>query len=149
MCNELEQVGLKDPVYYTNAFMLQAIIYNTNAERVSYLSKKLADKSEKLAIQSGKLSFQNVKLAIKSQTYNKPTIKNILKVYEEIETNQVFGAPEIERVLKCSPSTAKNVMNKLREIGVVEEVKGKGKGKYTFISDFNYVKKVNEVSTNH
>ena len=24
MCNELEQVGLKDPVYHTNAFMLQA-----------------------------------------------------------------------------------------------------------------------------
>ena len=70
--------------------------------------------------------------------------KNILKVYEEIETNQVFGAPEIERVLKCSTSMAENVMKKLREIGVVEEVKEKGKGKYTFISDFNYVKKVKE-----
>lgn len=57
-----------------------------------------------------------------------------MRIYEEIETNQVFGAPEIERVLKCSTSTAKNVMKKLREIGVVEEVKGKGKGKYTFIS---------------
>lgn len=30
-------------------------------------------------------------------------------------------------------------MKKLREIGVVKEVKGKSKGKYTFISDFNYV----------
>lgn len=50
-----------------------------------------------------------------------------MRIYEEIETNQVFGAPEIERVLKCSTSTAKNVMKKLREIGVVEEVKGKGK----------------------
>ena len=29
MCNELEQVGLKDPVYHTNAFMLQAVIYNS------------------------------------------------------------------------------------------------------------------------
>lgn len=67
--------------------------------------------------------------------------KNILKVYEEIETNQIFGAPEIERVLKCSTSTVKNVMKKLREMGVVEE----SKGKYTFISDSNYVKKVNEV----
>ena len=25
MCNELEQVGLKDPVYHTNAFMLQEV----------------------------------------------------------------------------------------------------------------------------
>ena len=70
--------------------------------------------------------------------------KNILKVYEEIETNQIFGAPEIERVLKCSTSTVKNVMKKLREMGVVEE----SKGKYTFIYDFNYVKKVNEVGAN-
>ncbi len=66
--------------------------------------------------------------------------KNILKIYEEIETNQIFDAPEIERVLKCSTLTAKNVMKKLKEIGVVKEVKGKSKGKYTFISDFNYVK---------
>jgi predicted transcriptional regulator len=70
--------------------------------------------------------------------------KNILKVYEEIETNQIFGAPEIERVLKCSTSTVKNVMKKLREMGVVEE----SKGKYTFIYDSNYVKKVNEVGAN-
>ena len=38
-------------------------------------------------------------------------------------------------------------MKKLRETGVVEEVKGKGKGKgkgkYTFISEFNYTKNVN------
>ena len=49
--------------------------------------------------------------------------------------------------MKCSTSTAKNVMKKLRETGVVEEVKGKGKGKgkgkYTFISEFNYTKNVN------
>lgn len=117
LINELGQVGLKDPGYHTNAFMLQALIYNSNAE----------------------------KLAIDSQAYNEPTKKNILKVYEEIETKQVFGAPEIERVLKCSASTTKNVMKKSREIGVVEEVKGK----YTFISDFNYVKKINEAGTNH
>lgn len=28
MCNELEQVGLKNPVYHTDAFMLHAVIYN-------------------------------------------------------------------------------------------------------------------------
>lgn len=57
---------------------------------------------------------------------------NIIKVYEEIGINQIFGAPEIENILRCSISIAKNVMKKLREMEVVEEVKGKGKGKYIF-----------------
>ncbi len=55
-------------------------------------------------------------------------------VYEKIEVNQVFGAPEIENILKCSTSTAKNVTKKLREMEVVGVVKGKGKGKYVFKS---------------
>ena len=140
MCNELEQVGLKDPVYYTNAFMLQAVIYNLNIEKVGYSGEKLAIEDEKLAIQNEKLAiegekpaFEKIKLAIEHQAYNEPTKNNIIKVYEEIETNQIFGAPEIEDILKCSTSTAKNVMKKLREMKVVEEVKGRGKGKYIFI----------------
>lgn len=139
MCNELEQAGLKDPVYYTNAFMLQAVIYNSNIEKVGYSGEKLAIEDEKLAIQNEKLAiegekpaFEKIKLAIEHQAYNEPTKNNIIKVYEEIETNQIFGAPEIEDILKCSTSTAKNVMKKLREMKVVEEVKGRGKGKYIF-----------------
>ena len=40
MCNELEQVGLKDPVYHTNAFMLQAVIYNSKVGK-TIIEKKL------------------------------------------------------------------------------------------------------------
>ena len=139
MCNELEQIGLKAPVYYTNAFMLQAIIYNANATKVGYSDeksaiegKKRAIQNEKLAIDNEKTAFEKLKLAIESCAYNEPTKNNIIKVYEEIETNQVFGAPEVENILKCSTSTSKNIMKKLREMEVVEEVKGRGKGKYIF-----------------
>ena len=41
MCNEFEQVGLKDPVYYTNAFMLQAVIYNSEVGKT--IVEKTAD----------------------------------------------------------------------------------------------------------
>ena len=61
--------------------MLQAVIYNSNAEKVGYPTGKLA-------IESEKLSFQNIKLAIDSQAYNEPTKKNILKVYEKIKRNR-------------------------------------------------------------
>lgn len=80
MCNELEQVGLKDSIYRTNAFMLQAVIYNSNAEKVGYLAGKLAVENENMAIESEKLSFQNIKLAIESKTYNEPTKKHIKSI---------------------------------------------------------------------
>ena len=68
--------------------MWQAVIYNSNAEKVGYPTGKLAIESENLAIESEKLSFQNIKLAIDSQAYNEPTKKNILKVYEKIKRNR-------------------------------------------------------------
>ena len=153
MCNELESAGLKDPVYYTNAFMLQAVIYNTNvgksivgnvADSLKKLaiavnksvidSEKSAISTQKSAIESEKLAIDKIKSAIEQQKYNEPTKNNILKVYDEIEENQIFGTKEIEEILTCSPSTARAVMTKLRDMKAVAEVKGKGKGKYVFKS---------------
>ena len=152
MCNELEQVGLKDPVYHTNAFMLQAVIYNskvgkTTAEKTAdslkklavavnkslIASQKLAIGEEKSAIDDKKSAVDMIKSAIKQQKYNEPSKANILKVYDEIEKNQIFGTKEIKEILDCSPSTARAVMTKLRDMKVVKAVNGKGKGKYVFI----------------
>ena len=60
-------------------------------------------------------------------------IPNILKGYDEIEKNQIFGTKEIKEILDCSPSTARVVMTKLRDMKVVKAVNGKGKGTYVFI----------------
>ena len=54
-------------------------------------------------------------------------------MYDEIEKNQIFGTREIAEILDCSPSTARAVMSKLRDMKIVTAVKGKGKGKYVFI----------------
>ena len=64
---------------------------------------------------------------------NEPSKANILKVYDEIEKNQIFGTKEIKEILDCSPSTARAVMTKLRDMKVVKAMNGKGKGKYVFI----------------
>ena len=54
-------------------------------------------------------------------------------MYDEIEKNQIFGTKEIKEILDCSPSTARAVMTKLRDMKVVKAENGKGKGKYVFI----------------
>ena len=80
-----------------------------------------------------KLAIGDKKSAVKQQKYNEPSKANILKVYDEIEKNQIFGTKEIKEILDCSPSTARAVMTKLRDMKVVKVVNGKGKGKYVFI----------------
>ena len=81
---------------------------------------------------SKKLSIENFSSAIEKQNYNEPTIKNMLMIYDAIETDQIFGAPEVKNILKCSISTSKEIMKKLRDIEVVKNVKGKGK--YRFVN---------------
>ena len=131
-------MGLKDPVYHTNAFMLQAVIYNskvgkTIVEKTADSFKKLAVAVNKSSIDYQKPAIDNKKSAVEQQKYNEPSKANILKVYDEIEKNQIFGTKEIKEILDCSPSTARAVMTKLRDMKVVKVVKGKGKGKYVFI----------------
>ena len=102
MCNELEQAGLKDLVYHTNAFMLQAVIYNSNVgktivEKTAYSLIKLAlavNKSlidcQKPAIGEEKSAIDDKKSAIEQQRYNGTLKANILKEYDEIEKKRIF-----------------------------------------------------------
>ena len=79
-----------------------------------------------------------MKSTIAQQKYNEPSKANILKVYDVIEKNQIFGTRKIAEILDCSPSTARAVMTKLRDMEVVKAVNGKGKGKYVFIDQTDY-----------
>lgn len=98
--------------------------------------EKSAIDDKKSAIGEEKSAVDMIKSAIEQQKYNEPSKANILKVYDEIEKNQIFGTKEIKEIkeiLDCSPSTARAVMTKLRDMKVVKVVNGKGKGKYVFI----------------
>ena len=109
MCNELEQVGLKDPVYHTNAFMLQAVIYNSKVGKIIVgkaadslkklavaVNKSLIDYQkpaigeEKSAIDDKKSAVDRIKSAIEQQRYNGALKANILKEYDEIEKKRIF-----------------------------------------------------------
>lgn len=162
MCKELEEAGLQAPEYYSNAFILKTVVRNANSRKPAIGDEKLAIREEKLAIGGEKLAIKDeklaireekltiggrklaisdeklaigdIKLAIAQQKYKKPTEKNILQIYKNIDANQVFGTGEIVGILDCSSSSAKELIKKLREMELICEVKGKGKGKYRFMS---------------
>ena len=161
MCNELESVGLRAPEYYCNDFILKTVIYNKNYEKTddslstpTIENRNPAIESENLAIENRKPAIENRNPAIENRNptiqpkklcidrltdavskknYKKNTKDNIFIVYNEIDSSQIFGAPDIKKILDCSASTAKEIMKKIRDMEIVVEVKGNGKGKYRFI----------------
>lgn len=138
MCKELEAAGQKNPEYYTNAFMLQTVIYNNINQTDEKVNPTIYEKNptlqnKKLELDVEKLEIEKLKAAIAKQKYFNRTKENLLKVYDSVETNQVFGAPEVKEILGCTITASKDIMKKLRDMGVVAEVKGRGKGKYRFV----------------
>ena len=59
---------------------------------------------------------------------NVTVLNSMEKLYSGIETDQVFGASDVEDILGCAKSTAAEMMRKLRELEVVVPITGKGKG---------------------
>lgn len=128
MCNELEEKGMKMPEYRMNAFMLQTTVFS------SMNSEKPAIEVIKPAINSKKPAIDVIKSAIENKGYKKPTQKNIILVYSEIDSNQIFGINEVKKILQCADSTARAIIAKMRDdIKIIIPVSGKGKGKYRFI----------------
>lgn len=133
MYNELMSAGLHEPEYFCNAFILQTVIYNKNYKKPDKYLINRAIQERNPAIQIEKLSIENLRKAFLNRNYRKNTIENILAVYNDIDTSQIFGAPEIEKILDCPRTTAKEIMKKIRDMEIVVEIKGNGKGKYRFI----------------
>lgn len=102
---ELEKAGQKNPEYHTNAFILQTIVYNNEVKEFqnpTIYSENPAIKNEKLDLSKKKLEIETFNPVIAKQNYFFSTKENLLKVYNSVKTNQVFGAPEVKEILGCT-----------------------------------------------
>ena len=105
---------------------LCSIIFSTS---IVYGQNKQVDLEKKLT------ENRNSQLRLDEQNYLEATKQNILSIYDEMETNQIFGTKEISDILHFSSSGARRVLNKIIDTGVVTSVKGKGKGRYRFLNN--------------
>ena len=153
MCRELNALGLPDPVFDNNTFILKTTIRSAayeklpvgekevghSIQKLPIGEKKVADSIQKLPIgeeevadSDQKLPIQIYKKICQNTGYNEKAIRNLWRVYELIEVNQIFSASYIMKEMKCSERTSRNIISRLREMEVIVPVKGKGKGKYRF-----------------
>ena len=142
MCRELEAIGLPDPLFNNDYFILKTTVMSSAYEKSAVRKEEMGGTSEKSAVQDQKVGGSPEKSAIQiidfsaiesrcvAQGYSRPTVNSIRLLYDNLEVNQVFGAAYVRKVLECADSTARRLIGILKTIDVVVPVKGKGKGMY-------------------
>ena len=115
MCREMEAQGLPKPEYRQDAFILKAIVKNSG-------------------FASQNLGIDQLKSEVLEAKLNATTREKLLKLVENIQINQVFGAGDLMDILKCSTTTATSLIKRMKTMNLVEAVTGIGKGKYVFRS---------------
>jgi ATP-dependent DNA helicase RecG len=162
MCKELEAVGLQDPEYRLNAFILQATVRNkTSLNKIPLSEEKnhglpdekplfkeknhgLPDEKplfkekihglmdEETDIEAKTLLIRALEEAVKNRVLTPKIAGNVKKVIENFEMNQIFGRKEIKNELQYGDYKAGKTIEAMQLLGIVVPVEGKGKGKYIF-----------------
>ncbi len=142
MCRELEAIGLPDPLFNNDYFILKTTVMSSAYEKPAVMEHKVGDSIEKSAVQSQKvgdlieksavqkIAFSAIEFRCVKEGYSRPTVENMKMLYDNLEVNQVFGAAYVKKVLECADSTARRLIGMLRTIDVVVPITGKGKGMY-------------------
>lgn len=76
--------------------------------------------------------FDKIRQKILPCKLNRRTKTNILILYQSLEENIPFGRTEVVRIFGCSDTAAGNLINKMKRIGLLQPIRGQGKGKYLF-----------------
>ena len=124
-------------MFYSDNTSFWVTLFNLNYKfPINESNDKLAFGRGKLAFGRGKLDFEGSKLAFEAELKNievkKPTKDKIMEVYCAFGKETIFGRKEIAEILNISLTGAGDLIAKMFDAGLLEPVKGHGKGQYKF-----------------
>ena len=111
-----------EPVFTSTPTSLFVTLYNLNYNvpigKVLIEPEKVAIEDENVLIASENLLFE---VAIDGLTANKNTKENAKKLFARMNFDSVFGRNDIMGVLNISITAAGNLINRLKEAGLMEK----------------------------
>ena len=132
------------PKFYSDSASFQVTLYNLNygiAAKVAIEDENLAIAPNHVAIEDGNLAIAPnhvaIEVAIGKLNVNQATIEKVRAVYESIGIDGIFGRSDIATITNDSVTAAGNLIAKLKKAGLIEAVRGYGKGKYQFVKPLN------------
>ena len=135
MCRELEAIGLPDPVFNNNTFILKTTIMSASFE---------CETTENASIQNDFASIGRNDASIHDKTALIEKLKNdekagklsnkdsidIEAIIENVDIQQVISSKEVMRILGCQTTKARQILKTMEQQGIIKAITGKGKGKY-------------------
>lgn len=136
--------NIHETTVYLEAFIRNLLLDENNELKNRYLHidnlfepQKQAISSKIQAVDDKSRAIGDKKQAIEAQMtemkLNVRTKNNITKLYSAFRTDNIFGRKDVSDTCSISYSAAGSLISKLKEYGLIEEVKGHGKGKYKFV----------------
>ena len=115
-----------EPKFYSDSVSFQVTLYNLNynvsAERVAIGEENVVIAPDYIAIE----------VAIEGMNASSGTIEKAKALFSQMGIDGIFGRTDITAITGDSATAAGNLINKMKDAGLIEAVAGFGKGKYKF-----------------
>ncbi len=123
-----------EPKFYSDNSSFWVTLYNLNYNSAD---KKVASNDKKVAFESKKVTFEDEKVAfeksISPMLTSRPTREKTIRLFDEFGYEYPFCRADIMDRFNIASSSAGKLLDKLKNVDLIEPVTGQGKGKYHFI----------------
>lgn len=135
MCKELEAIGLPDPIFNNNTFILKTTVMSASFEGKS--TDHASIRPENASTPQNDASIQGkdalIERLIQMEAAGRVLPKDAADaraVITGMEILQVITSKEVMRILSCQTTKARTVLKMMERNGLIKTTQGKGKGKY-------------------
>lgn len=120
--------NIHETTVYLEAFIRNLLLNENNELKSRYLHINSQDGNQKVAIGGEKVAIEEQIDNINMKSQPKANIRKAYYVFG----NNVFGRTDVSKTCDISYTAAGNLIAKMKENNLIEEVKGYGKGRYRF-----------------
>lgn len=142
MCRELEAIGLPDPVFNNNTFILKTTVMSADRDqriaenaRIEPENARIGDENARIEtsipwIDAKNAWIEHIKSLRAKGMMTAITSSAIITVLEDFRENQVIGTQDVKKILDCKETKALRIITEMKKAGIIVAVTGQGKGRY-------------------
>jgi len=121
-----------EPKFYSDTTSFQVTLYNLNYCQLTDEAVERPNQAIETRESGDCTEKQLIEQYIETLSVNKTSKKKILDLFAAVGLEQAFGRSDMFRIIGITASPAGELIKKMKSAGLLETVKGLGKGKYRF-----------------